>query len=47
MIFVSEEDYRGDDIGVIQDEFLIEICKPKKGVDSFNGQGGLPVLNGG
>ena len=34
-----------DDIGVIRDELLIEICETKEGMDSFDGGGRLPCVD--
>ena len=36
MIFVSEEDDRGDYIGVVWDELLIEIHEPKERANTFD-----------
>ena len=46
MIFASEEDNGGDDIGVVQDKLSIEICKSEERADAFDRRGGLPILDG-
>ena len=35
-----------DDVGVIRDELLIEICKTKEGTDSFDRGGGFSCIDG-
>ena len=36
MIFVSEEDDGGDDIGVVRDKLSIEICKSKERANALD-----------
>ena len=35
-----------DDVGVIKDELLIEICEAEKETDSFDRGGGFPCIDG-
>ena len=44
--FSGEQVERGYDVGEIQDEFSVEICKSCKRLDSLDGGGGFPFLYG-
>ena len=46
MIFASEKDDGGDDVGKVRDKFSVEVCKPKERMDALDRRGGLPVLDG-
>ena len=46
MIFASEKDDGGDDVGKVRDKFSIEVCKPEERTDALDRRGGLPVLDG-
>ena len=43
MVFVSEEDDRCNDVGVVGNEFLVKVCKAKEGVYSFDRGWRVPV----
>ena len=46
LVLFGKEHKRIDDVGVIRDEFPIEICEAKEGTDSFDRGGGFPCVNG-
>ena len=46
MIFSSEKDDGGNDVGKVRDKFSIEVCKPEERMDAFDRGGGLPILDG-
>ena len=45
-VFFGKEHKGGDNVGVIRDELLIEICEAKEGTNSFDGGGKFPYVNG-
>ena len=46
LILFGKECEEIDNVGVIRNEFLIEICETKEGADSFDRGGGFPCVNG-
>ena len=42
---MSEENNGGDDVGVIGDELLVEVRETKERANTFDGGGGVPVLD--
>ena len=46
LVLFGKECKRVDNVGVIRDELLIEICEAKEGTDSFDGGGSFPCVNG-
>ena len=46
MVLTSEEDDECDDVGVVGNEFAIEVCKAKEGAYSLDQGRGMPVPNG-
>ena len=46
LVLFGKEHKGMNNVGVIRDELLIEICKAKEGTDSFDRGGGLPCVDG-
>ena len=46
MVLSSEEDKGGDDVGVVGDEFVIEIHKAQERTYSLDRGGGVPIPDG-
>ena len=46
LVLFGKEHKRIDDVGVIRDEFPIEICEAKEGTDSFDRGGEFPCVDG-
>ena len=46
VILAGKEDNGGNNIGVVWDEFLVEVCESQERVNSLYGRGGFPVLDG-
>ena len=47
MIFTSEKDDGGNNVGEVGDKLAIEVCEPKERTDSLDRGRGVPVLDGG
>ena len=46
VVLPSEENNGCDDVGIIGNEFVIEVCKPQEGAYSFDRGGRVPFLDG-
>ena len=46
LVLFGKERKGVDDVGVIRDKLLIEICEAEKGTDSFNGGGRFSCVDG-